>query len=265
MVILMIDQTVKSYQQYLEVKHPALFSQYNSRLCRQPEGARAEAVVHSALRQVCDSVTIAEDPSHGGPDFLCALAGSSFVTEVTAVAPDVVKDRSSFAPCDAGSFSFITHTLRNRISDKSPQLAHETMPRVLVIASEHAGSNILLGPRAAEYLMAGDLNISIPFDGQGKEPSQATQLSDSAFFRFNKTSGDVESCRRSVSAVLLVSIYDGTCGVVGVLHPDPAVVFVQDLLPNVPYLSLRHWPVQNRSVEMEWTTYPPDPMVMSVS
>ena len=254
----MILEIVESFKQYLEVKYPSHLPQYTGRLNGEQFGARAEAVMYSALRQECEEVLIAESPSHGGLDFLCTVDEREFLVEVTALAPDVVSERSSLYPDDpVGSFSLLTHTLRNRVSRKTRQMAGSAVPRVLAIATEHDWGGVLLGPLGAQSLLASDLQIAVPVGGAEADHMSATNLADSAFFRPGE--GGVESCRRSVSAVLLVAIGGGKCEMVGVLHPDPVHPFAYGLFPQVPFVRLVDWPIEEGEFEIEWVVSRPTP------
>jgi len=69
----------------------------------------------------------------------------------------------------------------------------------------------------------------------------------------------LESCRRSISAILLISIYSDKALIIGILHPDPEIEFAMDLLPTVPFLRMRKWPPENNLIETEWVIRRPRP------
>ncbi len=79
-----------------------------------------------------------------------------------------------------------------------------------------------------------------------------TDLKDSVFFK--SKNGVLESCRCSISAILLISLSDAyKSSIIGILHPDPVYRFSIELLPSVPFLQIKKWPLQNHYIEMEWT------------
>lgn len=258
-----LSQVVESYKQFLLVKYPTHYRSYCSRLKANLQGARAEAIVFSFLRSTLDKVLIAEDTCTGGADFLGQNGEHEFIIEVSCLQADSVANQSgmpnSLNESSGGWFGMITHMLRTKISDKAPQVSGYQVPRVVAVTCEHIGSDLLIGPRGAESLMGSDTKIRIPV---GVSPSDkldlVTDLHDSVFFKFNKD-GSVESCRRSVSAVLLVSIFGDKSLVVGILHPEPQYPFPISLFRSVPFLRLRKWPPEEGILEMEWVIRSPRP------
>jgi hypothetical protein len=225
-----------------------------------PEGARGEAILFSLLRSDFDEVTISEDPSTGGADFLVTSGEFKFITEVSCLQTESVASQSGMkSEVEDGSggwFRMVTHKLRTKVSDKAPQVSGYTIPRVVVITCEHIGSDLLSGPYGAESLMSSETKIAVPIGDQPPDNiGLVTDLKDSAFFRFKN--GAVEPCRQSVSAVLLVSIFGDKSLIVGVLHPDPQYPFPISLLRSVPFLRLKKWPPENSAIEMEWVIRSP--------
>ncbi|HEC99980.1 MAG TPA: hypothetical protein ENN18_06335 [Proteobacteria bacterium] len=256
-----LSEVVESYKVFLEVKYPMHYKTYCSRLNSNPQGARAEAIVFSYFRSNFDKVTISEDISTGGADFLVVSGENKFITEVSCIQTESVATQSGMTndafESSPGWFGMITHVLRTKVSDKAPQVSGYPTPRVVVITCEHIGSDILIGPRGAESLMGSDTKIRVPIgDESPYKVDLVTDLKDSIFFKFDKN-GAVESCRRSISAVLLVSIFSDKSLVVGILHPDPQYPFSISLLRSVPFLRLRKWPPENGVLEMEWVIRSP--------
>jgi len=251
----LIAEIVESYKIYLEVKYPAHHKNFVTRYEEHPESARAEAALFSVLRSLCETVKIAEDISTGGADFLCQVEDSEFLVEVTSLGTVSVAKQSGMAhevppSGTSGSFGMITHMLRTKASSKAAQLSDAPIPRVLAIATEHQGGNALLGPIAAEFLLTSDSMIKVPITNSVNDIGLVTDLKDSVFFRFKN--GGVESCRRSISAILLVNITYDRCFSVGILHPDPVHSFPIKLMPTVPFVRLKKWPPKDNEVGTEW-------------
>lgn len=145
--------------------------------------------------------------------------------------------------------------LRTKVSSKAAQLSGNNIPRILIITSEHIGADFLLGPHAAEILLTSDTKIKVPIGKQIRNVGLTTDLKDSVFFRFKN--GSLESCRRSISAILLISIFDDKSLIVGILHPDPQYVFPIKLLPSVPFIRMKRWIPENNNIETEWVISKP--------
>jgi hypothetical protein len=254
------SEIVESYKIFLEVKYPGNFENFCNRLKNHPESAKAEAVLFSVLRPVFCEVKIAEDISTGGVDFLCISDRSKFIIEVTCLETDSVAKQSGLKNeipenGSPGWFSLITHKLRTKASSKAGQVSAVTIPRLLAITTEHFSGDILLGPRAAEFLLTSDTKIEVPIGKPIDEIGMVTDLKDSVFFRLRN--GSLESCRKSISAIFLVHILADKCSILGVLHPDPEYDFPIKLFPNVPFIRTKKWPPENNQIETEWVIYSP--------
>ncbi len=260
MIFVSTTEVIESYKRFLEVKYPSHFQSYNNRLKNNLESAKAEAVTFSFLRSIFVDVTLAEDISTGGVDFLCKSNGDAFVVEVTCLEAEPVAAQSGWkneVPQDGsgGSFGMITHMLRTKASRKAAQLSGHIMPRILAIISEHVATDVLLGPHGAETLLIGDTMIEVPISKSIGKVNIITELKDSVFFR--SKNGQLESCKRSISAILLFSIFADKSLLVGILHPDPAYNFPIKLLPSIPFLRMKKWPPENNMIEIEWVIYKP--------
>jgi len=257
-----IADIVDSYKIFLEVKHADHYSKYVKRERGDPESARAEAVLFALFRRLTDSITVHEDPSTGGPDFLCQKERRNFLLEVASLKAENVERISGLKNTPSkrvrGSFSLITHVLRNTASKKAPQLSGSPMPRVLAVTTEHIDGSVLLGPDAAKTLLTSDTQITFPIDSPETPARIVTHLDDSVFFRFKKD-GSVEPCRQSISAILLIHILKESCEIVGILHPEPSVSFDIDLLPEIPFLRISNWPFRGTAIGLEWVIFAPKP------
>ncbi len=85
------------------------------------------------------------------------------------------------------------------------------------------GKSALLGALAAEWLMTSQPKLSVPVGSPLTAVREVTDLSKSAFLA--SRDGRVIAVRQSISAVLLMAIWEHELHVVGMLHPEPAVVF----------------------------------------
>jgi len=254
-----IDNLVGTYKNFLVNR----YSEGRKLLPSHPASARAEAVMFHFFRDNIDDVQIEEDPGKGGVDFRCRIGKSEFVVEVTHLEDESVSQASGLGNeipehGTVRSYCRITHLLRTNVSDKTEQMSGYCCPRILVMTSEHVYANDLLSGRiAAEFLLTSDTSISIPHPLANPKPDLGleTDLKDSVFFRFNKQNNEFESCRRSISAILLCSIYPNAMGIVGVLHPDPVHKFPIKFLPTIPFVKLKRWPPENDRIGTEWVTH----------
>lgn len=255
-----ISEIIDKHKEFIEVKYPNHFKKYCSLLKSQPQSAKAEAVLFSVLRPLYQDVQIAEDINTGGADFLCITDNSQFIIEVTCLEAESVAKQSGLENdiSEDGKttwFGMITHMLRTKASNKASQVSGKATPRVLAITTEHIHGETLMGSHAAECLLTSETKIQIPVGKPINEVGLSTDLKDSVFFRLKD--GVFESCRRSISAILLIHILSDECNVVGVLHPDPIYVFPYKYLRNVPFIRLKKWPPENNHIETEWVIHSP--------
>lgn len=254
------SEIIESYKTFLEVKYPSHFQRFCIRSEEDLESTKAEAVVFSLMRSIFQELKIGEDISTGGADFICTSKNAKFITEVTCLKAESVANQSGISnhvPKDgaAGSFGMITHMLRTKASSKARQVSGYPFPRLLVITSEHRWADFLLGPHGAETLLTSDTKIEVPLGQPINSTELVTDMKNSVFFR--PKNGSLEPCRRSISAILLISIYANRSLVVGILHPNPKKKFPMSLLPSVPFLRLKKWPLENNQIETEWVIQRP--------
>lgn len=262
MIFVSTAEVIESYKLFLEIKYPGHFQSYCNRLNNNPESAKAEAIAFSFLRSIFVDVTLAEDISTGGVDFLCKSNEGEFVVEVTCLEAEAVAAQAGWkneiAENGAGGwFCMITHMLRTKASSKATQLSGHDVPRILTITCEHVAADILLGPHGAETLLTSDTKIEIPIGKPIDKVNSITDLKDSVFFKHRN--GQLEPCRRSISAILLFSIFADKSYIVGILHPDPVYSLPIKLFPSIPFLRMKKWPPENNMIEIEWVIYKPKP------
>jgi len=150
----------------------------------------------------------------------------------------------------------VLNLVRTTISNKAAQLANYPVPRVLAICSEYWGTSTFFGPEGAAEIMYGGTNITVPIntgEGTARPPELTTKLQDAPFIRIK--GGNPEVCRQSISAVLLVHLDDNACHILGLLHPDPAILFPISNLPSIPFARVA-WPA--RILKVEWIIGEPE-------
>lgn len=256
------SEVINSYKDFLLVKYPKHSKNFCDRLKNNPDGAKAEAILFAVLRGLFNEVIIAEDISNGGADFHCVSDTSEFILEVTSLEGNSVSNQSCWDDeaannGDAFAFGMITHKLRAKVTDKTPQLSDVNMPRVLAIASDHNLAGALLDTYAASCLLTSDTIIQTSANNPNDETRLTTDLKNSVFFRLKN--GSIEACRRSISAILLVEIAAYDCRIVGILHPEPVHVFPIENFPSVPFIRLKTWPILDNIIETEWVVHTPCP------
>lgn len=256
-----VEDLVHNYNRFLSEKYPTLLKGYCN---RKPDSARAEAVTFHFFKNHSDNIQVKEDPAKGGADFQCKTDTAKFIVEVTCLDAESVACKSGLkneSPLKRSSewYSGITGKLFGTTKRKASQISGYDCPRILVIACEHPQADMLLGTIDAEFLLTGEQKIIVlPFNNQSENLDLETDLKNSVFFRYNKEIGQLESCRRSISAILLFSIFGANVFVVGILHPDPVHKFPIKFLPSVPFVRLKKWPPENGIFEIEWISYKTD-------
>jgi hypothetical protein len=266
MIFVPTTDVIESYKLFFEVKYPGHFQTYCNRSKNKPESAKAEAVTFSFMRSTFVDVTLAEDISTGGVDFLCKSNEVEFIIEVTCLEAEAVAAQSGWKNEVAengagGSFGMITHMLRTKASSIATQLSGHDSPRILSITCEHVAADVLLIPHGAETFLTSDIKIEVPIGKAIADVKLITDLKDSIFFR--SQNGQLESCRRSISAIVLFSIFADKSLIIGILHPDPAYSLPIKLFPSIPFLRMKKWPPENNMIEIEWVIYKPKPQEFS--
>jgi hypothetical protein len=257
-----VSEIVKAYSLLLEVRYPDHYRAFQLRTVSDPDAANAEAAMFSWLRWHGFSPTPADTPGLGGPDFLCSPPlAAPFLLEVTSLNPDAVSRRSGWPDelsDKAHSFAMITPNLWSKAKNKASQLGGHEIPRILAVCVEHAGADVLLSTLAAEWLMISEPKLSVPVGSPATAIREVTDLSKSAFLAARE--GRIVAVRQSISAVLLVALWEQELHAVGLLHPEPSVAFDYRSLVELPFLRLE-WPVKDGVLRMEWVIARPAPRV----
>jgi hypothetical protein len=244
----------------MEIRYPDHHWSFQLRAAGDPDAANAEAVLFSWLRSQAMSPMPSDAPGIGGPDYLCSpMFAAPFLIEVTSLKPEAVSTRSGW-PDEltekAHAFGMITANLWSKARNKASQLGGCDVARVLAICLTHVGAWALLGTLAAEWLMTSQPKLSVPVGGPLTAVRQVTDLSKSAFL--TSRDGIVVPVRQSISAVLLIAIWEHELHAVGMLHPQPAVLFEYRSFGEVPFLRL-DWPLKDAALKTEWLVGSPAP------
>jgi hypothetical protein len=257
-----VSEVVKAYSLLLEIRYPDHFRAFRLRTVNDPTAANAEAVMFSWLRWHGFSPTPADAPGLGGPDFLCSPPlAAPFLLEVTSLKPDAVSQRSGWPDeltDKAHAFAMITPKLWSKAKNKAAQLGGHEIARILAVCLTHTGADVLLSTLAAQWLMTSDPKLSVPVGSPITAVREVTNLSKSAFLTIRE--GNIVPARQSISAVLLVALWEQELHAVGLLHPEPAVAFDYRSLIELPFLRLE-WPVKNGVLRTEWVVAKPAPRV----
>jgi hypothetical protein len=257
-----VEDVVTAYSLFLEVHHPDHHKRFEVLLKNDPDAAGAEAVVFSWLRLQGHWPKIAESLETGGMDYLCEPEfDEPYLIEVTSLSRDAVELKSGW-PDElnevAGSFSMITPSLWSKARHKAPQLANQELPRVLAICLTHVGASALLGTLAAEWLMVSEpqIEVLVAMKEKATPLREVTNLKNAAFFTLR--GGEIMPVLQSISAILLVAIWDDLLEVVGMLHPAAAVPFDYRTFREVPFLRAE-WPIRGDVIRTEWVVGHPKP------
>lgn len=256
-----IESVIEAYIDYLSHNYPKQLSAFDGRFRSDHEAAVTEAVVFRFLREISRNPHVFEDSSTGGPDFECTIGGRPCLVEATCLRVTSVEKASGISDNfrqGAQAFAPLTTRVFRKVLEKGArrQLDGFTVPRILCIASSHTHAPLLFSRHAATNLLTGDPLITFSIDDPASESYLTTPLKNSLFFRIGND-GQLESCRRSISAVLLVAVGVLSCGVVGILNPDAENPITASMLPKLPIVFLKAWPPEGPNVDIKWSNYNP--------
>jgi hypothetical protein len=246
-----VHTVVDSYADLL-ARHPRLHRRFQKRRREKPESALAEAMTFSVLQQCGVKPEIADQLNIGGPDFRCTgIRGEQFMVEATSFEPDkVTKDTSIENEPSPGlngqAYDLLTRQLEEKAGSKRRQFDQLQCPGILAIASSHLGSSLVLDAYAANNAL-----ISQPFWVVNEE-GMSTDLASSLFLRL-EDNGEITERNQSISAILLVSVTGDRSYVCGALNPAATRKLKSESLWMVPFVYLKDWPIEGRSLRCEWT------------
>jgi hypothetical protein len=258
----MIESILSAYQNHLRQRpSDQPLTRFNRLLEDNREAAISEAIVFNWLCGARQSPELNEDSSTGGADFICSPSRDyKYIVEVTCIGSQALTDETGchMIPGQMMAYSSATRILRQRVSDKAPQLSGYDKPTVLAIVSLHEGAYMLFSPDEAVKFLISDWAFTIPMGRNNDETYLSTDLRQSIFFRRSANDPSrIEPCRQSVSAVLLIPVSGDRLNVTGVLHPEPARPFSIHALKKVPFVRVKEWPVNGGEVFTEWIIFAP--------
>jgi hypothetical protein len=261
-----IDQVVDAYGEFLYYKMGQAYAErYTQQIEDNAIGAKAEAAIFSWLYWNHLDVKVNEHPKTGGADFLCrSPKGNDFILEVTTIQSDRV-DRESHFPGESesgGAYGLITKELKGVIETKLRQVDKYPLPRVVAVASDHRGADLLLGAEAARCLLISDWGWTTIITTTGNSTTvlaetRSTDLMKSTFLQPDQLiETEIELIFDKISAALLVPISHYSISPVGVIHPQAKYPFDSNDLPLAPWIYLKEWPVVDGKIIPEWTRSP---------
>jgi hypothetical protein len=249
-----IEKVVKTYENYLIVKHNGHVHNFKQRVSSDKEAAQIEAITFMLFREYFGfDVKIGENDKMGGVDFICSKDGvDKFLIEVTHIDQNAMSNSSGLSKdhLHSGSFSLITRNLMYKVRNKSNQLSGYSMPRILLIGSLHLHASLLFDTIAAEKLLTGDTKIVFPVNTNEVQAYEQTDLTNSVFFRSG--GNGIEPCSKSISSIILANISSNSISVLGLLHPEPAIFLDSNMFPKIPFCRVSNWPCADRKIKTEW-------------
>ena len=256
-----LSDFVEDYEHFLSIHHPQHVKPYRDRLKRKEsrEGAQSEAVVFPFLKAHHEQVDLEEDSINGGTDFRCNTTKPQFVVEVTCLGSEFVTSQTGLPNVirsSSGHYDMLpSRKIRQRASEKANQIRRYKCPAILVLTSMHTHARAFMDTEGAAQLLRGERVIEISHNYLGKTSSvkEVSNPAECTFFRWENRR--LESCRRSISAILLFVISGANAYVIGILHPDPYYEFPIELLPSVSFGRLKEWPLERDRIRMEWISH----------
>jgi hypothetical protein len=252
------SQLIDEHHKWLAGFGAERLRQWDNLLNGNIEAALCEAATRKLLVEHGCDVEPFEDPSSGGVDFKCSKNGNTFYVEATCITKEVASDKSGLTESNKGSYyRFLTETIWQELSNKTPQCSGLNAPCIVVIGTFHfqAGGRCFRDLGAAD-LLTGKTYITQRIDTKlGKavgDPYQSSKLESAAFIRPDKNSPNFfEHARCPISAVLLCNFATEPAKATGILHPEPNNPFNRDLLSDIKFCKLGG-SYKNGSLEVEW-------------
>lgn len=264
-----VEQQISEYSDLI-IEHRTWLKPFGKRRMKKwedllksnPEGAICEAATRKLLSDHGVVVEPYEDPSSGGPDFLCIKNENRFYVETTCLTKDAIAKATGLNKIPrpglhGGPFKPATERIFYEMCNKTPQLRNLDGPCILALGTLHVvAGHICFSKTLASHILTGTPKISVQIDPeQGRaigDLHQTTDLKDSGFVRPNKKStNSIEDARRTISAVLLCSFGTIPPRVIGLLHPNPKHSFDRILLPKIEFYRLAEG-YQAGQFEVEW-------------
>lgn len=257
-----IKDVLSAYRDFLSRKYgDKTLKRFNHLYESKEEAALSEAIIFNWLYGEKRNPELKEDRSTGGADFICNPdSRNQFIVEVTCLGREALAEATGchMHPGQPMWYTLPTRMLWQRVNDKAKQLANYPMPRVLAITSLHDSGYLLLNPEEANNFLLSDWAFTFPLGGGSDDTYLSTDLKKAIFFKLEDGNPPkVVPRRKSVSAVLLVPMSGDRLNVTGVLHPEPTYPLNIHLIPKVPFLRIKDWPIQTGEIFTEWVISEP--------
>jgi len=201
--------------------------------------AFAEAAIFDLLVSHGLSPVATDDPSTGGVDIQCSLAGVGFAVEVTSLGSDTIDSRCLNAQPTGGfmlNTSEFLALVRQRVSSKgtNAQARRSVGPRVLAIITDHPFAGAFLRVAAAE-LLTGQVGRAWPVGRRGSEGASYpfTELKNAAHLRWDPNHA-VGTFRPRDALILLAMVDNEKIELLGVENPNPGYKLPSGALSFVP-------------------------------
>ena len=242
---------VTSYKQFLSLCFPQCLPGYERRLASAPDSARSEAAIYWYLDFLGYQIE-PEDPSHGGPDFQCSLAGKLvLVVEVASLEDSTVVGHAGFDPAKKiGQFVVpVCDVVLGRMQSKVQQLKGHPCPRILALTGSHVLAHLVMLGDAVEEILVGELEQLV--DPVSRVSRTGTRFRNSVFLQ--QRGGAPQPCRQYASGLLLCHVSGRSLELAGVRHPEPAMpADLSGVFPDVPFVELARWPVAQSPLTIHW-------------
>ena len=252
---------IKSHRDWLQSFDDVYTTQWEKLLKRNPEAAICEAATRQLLQKHGLEVEPNEDPSVGGPDYLCRRGDNQFYVEVTCISKNAATKATGLIddPLRASwDYEDMTKKIFGEICSKTPQCSNLDAPCIIAIGTLHSVAGCCCFDKlAAGELLTGTSFITATINTETREltrqPYEATNLESAAFVRPTKTlTGSIEYARNPISAVLLCAFGCDPSKAVGALHPNPNHYFDRTLLPSIEFGRLSEGCLQTGQFKVEW-------------
>jgi len=257
------ESEIDSFTEWLKGRDAHAFKMWKSRLYRQGqdnrEGAIAEAVAWSILKNQCDSVDLMEKPGMGGADFVCWSRGYQFAIEVTNISREAAEYQTELQEGAVGPRMYrqMPSKIRGKIRGKLGQSrGTDSCPLIVCVSTLHFdASRACMGRRAVEWAMTSPPMISVSISHGGSngefepEPLQVTECACSVFLSppESDVAGEHVTARASyepISGFILggFGLAFDDIRLYGALNPVARSKFDLQALPNVPFMLFDQWP-----------------------
>lgn len=268
-----VEDLKSSFLQHLRAKSTKLADKFDSRWrSDDPEkhhAALAEALTFTTLSAIGARPEVNEDIRSGGPDFRCSTGENArwaqftgnpccqFYVEATSFCPRAVMNRSTI-PMEpppgctgGGSYLLLTQNVRQKIQAKYRQFEKCKKAVILSMVLDHWAGCILMDSYAAKRILVGNLFFMHRNGLPDANPNWYSALEDSAFLAMDENHL-ITAKNRVLSAILLIVVFGDHVKAFGILNPNPIHPLDISHLTNLPFLRLKHWPIENNQLETEW-------------